>query len=787
MNPSAVLLTTALCLAAIACAGCRSPVTSKPAPKHDPVVLVKDGKPQATIVNMMPAGYGYRGLTSAIQNLQQHIEMATGAKLPISNKMVEGPAIVIGNCPPAADNGLVGDDMPVGGFAIRTAPNMVMIAGRDGEVAARTSSQGTRWGVLEFIERFVGVRWYWPGPTGLSVPKMKDLIVEPVWLEDAPVFTKRHIWPSGGVNVTRYTGQFHQRMRSADSWPVKLKVHAPHDWQELYAADRPEVFQLRADGQREFRMLCYSNDRTLATYLEEIAEHYDNGKQLGGGQIGIIGDTITVSPGDAAISCYCDQCKALWDPNGGQYSTASRIVATFVARLAGEVKKRWPGKTIIYLPYKNYTAPPEGIEFPDNVEVQICGMPGLAQYKEPAIAASEQAILDGWVKLSGRKAQNWHYSCWPENQTSAAYQYPHVIRDYYQRNRDKLVGSFVNGTKDHHARQNITLYCWMKLLWNPEFDVDAAIAEYCRRMYGPAAATMHELVTAQCDGWEKSLWPGGRLSPVGIYEHSYPRDMVVHMEELFARARKEAAGHEMILKRLDYIAPPLEAFFKESREYAEGTGKTALVARKVGENPKIDGKLDEALWEVAPPVSLIRATDRERKEPYYPTTLKAVWTFDGVTFGFHMAEPTPDRLTRDIKGKDDSIAWWNDNVEIFIDATGTLTGYHQFIINPNAAVYDSRGTDASWDCKGIQAAAHVGADFWSLEVFVPYAAFKEIATPATGITWFGNFTRHRVADRGLKPPKDPLPDSKREYQRLNTTYAGPSNNMMAFGPINFVE
>jgi len=27
----------------------------------------------------------------------------------------------------------------------------------------------------------------------------------------------------------------------------------------------------------------------------------------------------------------------------------------------------------------------------------------------------------------------------------------------------------------------------------------------------------------------------------------------------------------------------------------------------------------------------------------------------------------------------------------------------------------------------------------------------------------------------------------REYQRLNTTFAGPSNNMMAFGPIRFTE
>ncbi len=59
---------------------------------------------------------------------------------------------------------------------------------------------------------------------------------------------------------------------------------------------------------------------------------------------------------------------------------------------------------------------------------------------------------------------------------------------------------------------------------------------------------------------------------------------------------------------------------------------------------------------------------------------------------------------------------------------------------------------------------------------VPVAAFEDAVEPGTGIVWCGNLTRHRVCDR--KP---------REYQRLNTTFAGPSNGMMAFGPVRFQE
>src|SRR6185295_2340676 len=151
----------------------------------------------------------------------------------------------------------------------------------------------------------------------------------------------------------------------------------------------------------------------------------------------------------------------------------------------------------LYLPYLNYTSAPDGVEFPNNIEVQLCGMPGLAQYKEPSIAADEQQTIDRWIKISGRPIQNWHYSCWPEDRTAAVYLFPHVIREFYQQNRAKTVGTFINGTTDHWPRQQLSLYCWMKILWNPDFDVDAAIDEHCKRMYGPAAGTMRKLVAMQ--------------------------------------------------------------------------------------------------------------------------------------------------------------------------------------------------------------------------------------------------------------------------------------------------
>jgi hypothetical protein len=763
-------------------------VTLKEAAKHPPVTLVEKGQPKASIVLLGPRS---AQLNQAVQELQTCLQLATGAKLPIVEGKMASPAIVIGESDLAKQNGLVAKQMPIEGFAIKTVADHVLIVGRDEAGDGQARSDGTAWGVYEFLERFVGVRWYFPGELGRSVPKTDTLAIEPAWLEDAPVFRKREIWPPVSQPWTgsgTQLGPHHACLRAGNSWPHQLVVHSP-DWSRVpeYKEKRPEVFQLRSDGTRDFSMLCYSHPKTLETYLENIERAVAGKTPV---HLGIVGKTITVSPADAEIACFAPESQKLWDPKGGQYGAASRLVATFVANLSKEVKQRWPDMTVIYLPYLNYTTAPDGVTFSGNVEVQLCGMPGLALYKEPEIAKSEQENIDKWVKLTGRKIQNWHYSCWPEDRTTAVYLFPHTVRDFYKANRDKTVGTFINGETDHWPRQHLSLYCWLKVLWNPDFDVDAAIDEYCKRMYGPAAATMRELVALQIDGWEKQRLPGGRMSAKGIHEHSYPRATVQRMEALLEQARKQAGSDGVIQKRIAYYAGPFAPFFAESRSYADGFGLRPLLVKKAAQNPVLDGKLDDAAWQQAKEVPFVRAYDKDKKEPKYPTTARALWTEEGVTFGFRMTEPSPDRLERTIKGRDDSMAWWDDNVELLFDVTGKNEGeFYHLIVNANAAIWDARGKDSSWNSDQVKAAAFVGKDFWSLEVFVPYTAFPEAVRPKTGekVSWYGNFTRHRVADRGLKPKFNSYPDSEREYQRMNTTYAKPSNNLVDFARLEFVE
>jgi len=765
-----------------------SPVRFRPSPEHEPVVLVRDGKPLARITVHQPGELP----AAAVRDLQRFVRASTGAELPLVEGGADGPAIVVGDCPAAAKLGLVGQEMPVEGFAIRTAPGTVYIVGH-GEA-------GTAWGVYEFLERFVGVRWYWPEERGssellgTSVLPMRDLVVEPAFLSDAPVFRKRHTWPEEGPRVGNAEVLTHdRRLRVHNSWPVTIRVHAPKNWARYYAKDRPEIFEMGSDGVRRplmtgggktFSMLCYGDPRTLQTYLEEIELQLAaraEGAPVDDDRCILVGNAVTVSPADMDVTCHCEHCRARWNEQGGTYGTASRLMAEFVARLGREVRDRWPELTVAYLPYKNYAAAPDGVSFLGNVEVQICGMPGLALYKDPVIRASEQANIDAWFRLSGRKVQNWHYSCWPEMYTRAAYLFPHTIQNHYRANRDKTVGTFINGIKNHWPRMHLSLYVWLKVLWNPGYNVDAAIEEYCRRMYGAAAGEVRQLVGMLVDGWEAREWPNHTVCPQSVYEHSYPRRDVLRMQQLLAKARETAAGDALVGKRLDYWSWCLDMFWDEAGWYdeADSPGKLSLTVHQAAGTPDIDDTTDEGRWQNVEPVLFARARDLEHPDCEFPTVMKAAWTPDGVAFAFRMSEPSPDRLARTfgpgVRDVSPFLLARDDSVMVSLDVTGQRTGCYTFIVNADGALYDARGEDLSWNAAGLRVATAIGTDCWPLQLFIPVSAFEDAVPPSPGVTWYGNFARHRVGD-GSAP----------EHQRFNSTYLPPDEDQNAFVPIRFL-
>ena len=584
------------------------PVKMLKPPKHAPVELVRKGEPRAVVyvADAAPSA----NLKILVAELVEAVKLSTGATLPVVTNPppADQPAIIIGDCDETRKAGLKGKKLPIEGFEVKTAANRVYLVGStealppNPNITDSLSNDGTAWAVADFLERFVGVRWYWPVQFGgRTVVTSAELAVPPAHYLDAPAFRKRSHYPPGvyGGWRSRHFDKPQDRpappaaakggdridmqpvlagLRAGNSWPYLIKVHQPQGGFPLrdpqWAKEHETMFALNADGTRSRGLLCYSSPKTFDYLIEGAKRAWDDKK---GGAPWVTGLCLSISPGDAPVDCHCPDCRKLFDPQSPRYGMASgeasKIMGTFVKKVCEEVKHRWPDKKVIFLPYWNYTICPEEIDFPDNLEIEMCTT-GFALFREKEVRDGIEKNLRAWNRKAGGWITSWEYSCWVIDWTHAPLQFPHLVQDYYRANREVLAGSFINGnTITEWSKCAPTLYVWQRVLWNPDINVEATLDEMCARLFGEGAATSRALLRLMCDRWEKSPWSKragtGRLAPA-IFRETWPAEVVAEMEKLWRQAREEMKDDPVALARFDYWTWTFEAFLKEAGDMQAG-------------------------------------------------------------------------------------------------------------------------------------------------------------------------------------------------------------------------
>ena len=643
----------------------------------------------------------------------------------------------------------------------------------------------------DFAERVLGVRQYWPTEDGgRSVVKMNRIVIPPQDFSDAPLYKKRQHWPHDDT-------EYGAALRPGDSNCKRHVVHAPHKWvndaKYDYIHTRPEIFERRRDGKRGMGpMLCYGNPLTLETYKERILDEIENGISAGG-IVSKDAKCVTVSQWDGNVACTCGYCERLRDRSLGDSGDGSPIIwGWFVRELSDWMAAKYPDWTITILPYINTCAVPPGLVYTNrNVEAFICVMPGLAMLKQPEVKKREEALLREWAKATGRKVQTWHYDCWPAEFTCAPYVYGETIAAHYRDCREVMVGTFINGGNPRERRA-LSDYVWMKVLWNPDVDVQAIYDEFCERMFGAGDKPMRELVRMQETGWNRP-WKTAKVSNKNIYDVSYPRSDVLKMQSLIEEARRLASGDDISLRRINYYAKGFEQFFRESEEYANGSAFAPLAMQKAPK-PVIDGSLDESDWGRAEMQTFVSALDRTNSVTRYRTELRILWSpGDGVTFGVKCFDPDMAYL----KGVAKPGILAREQLEFFFDPTGNGDGaYGQVIldINNNASLHCHTGR---WEAPGLENSVKLFDDRWEAELFVPFSALScfdgaQIPTTAAGGRfWTGNVCRMRYGQAkpngGTGGIKSYFWTPEFEMSRLHTRYANWNKDSAAFGRLQFVE
>jgi hypothetical protein len=563
-----------------------APVEAKAPPAHAPVELVRDGRAAAVVYVAPPvsAFQRKRAFETLLKELVEVVRLSTGATLPVVDEMPAPgqPAIVIGDCDASRAAGIEARTLPYEGFVVKTAANRVFLVGSTRKLEYETemahhgkvwpsavANEGDAWAVADFLERFVGVRWYWPAEAlGRSLVETPSLAVPPVHYHDAPVFRFRDFGLFKRVRTIAskdfYVGRWFDRQKPALPVPAGVEVLTP-PWAQLReGCSWPYQISVHSLPVSEERPLC---SQALIDYMLKGAEQYwdrnetHGGYLVGGGRVYVTPDSIHVSYPDAGVNP--DHVHEEFRPllKAGTWGGASHVMGLTVKMLAEQVARRWPEKKVLYLPYWHYVTAPD-IEFPANLEIQLClthtdGMAGMA---EPRKRAMNDANIRAWSAQAGGRIGLWDYAGPCHNDTYAPLQHPHLVQQFYRQHREHVAGGFVDSTSSPvlWSRSAPTIYVWTRVLWNPDVNVDAVLDEWCRRLFAPAAGTTRELLKLMCDRWEKSAWTRSKGQSVGlggagvVFSDKWPPAVVKEMDALRRRALAELKNDPRARQRFQY-------------------------------------------------------------------------------------------------------------------------------------------------------------------------------------------------------------------------------------------
>ncbi|CAH0999146.1 hypothetical protein LEM8419_00443 [Neolewinella maritima] len=166
-----------------------------------------------------------------------------------------------------------------------------------------------------------------------------------------------------------------------------------------------------------------------------------------------------------------------------------------------------------------------------------------------------------------------------------------------------------------------------------------------------------------------------------------------------------------------------------------------LEAVRIDETIKVDGLLDEAIWQEAPvgtdfttirPIPGQSASER--------TEVRVVYDNRGIYFGATLYDSKPDSILAELTERDD--LGNTDYFTIILDPYQSgITGFN-FTVTPANVQTDAKQyngyDDENWDAVWVSGATRT-VEGWSAEVFLPYSALRFPSTSEQ--EWTINFLR----------------------------------------------
>jgi hypothetical protein len=763
-----------------------------------PLIIAKDGKALVPIVCSKTGYY-----QQVAQLLKKYLDKATGADFSISHEApAKGKAIFIGDFNKTLF--AKAQKMPDESFLIESIPQGIVLAGKDAfaknrlkkksvlNMFDRNQSRGTFFAMADFLERLIGMRFYFPG-IGMHIPNLTkgEVSIAPVSYSDTPVFDFRALGYGGGKDLKLIkVADFRKEI---SEWQALLKLadikskksyHTDKDWHKVFGKTHPEYFALRKDGSRAIgdrgrysAYRCYSSEAGFKAHIQAIEDVYKgkgNPTLFNSYKFTPNKRYIHWGMADAFRGCNCEGCLKLTDADAGD-SAHSRLIANYILKLAKECKKRWPDKVLkfhVYGPIHNLLPIIEK-DNPGNLlicPVRIGPKASSAAYlKEKIMWDKTQDYLNKLRTLSAEKPYIWlHYPHRPATGTPCIAL--HYYRDFIARNKNIVSGMLFNGHRSYsYAFSSFIVYVIKKISWNPEINIDACLEEYCTTLFGPAAPIMKDYYKTLMDRWENVKWKNvpdvdrrfdDIIEKSAYFKETYPENIRNKLEKMLLEARALTQKGTIYYDRMDWMVKGSAPFFNNGRYF--DSGKRYSFTCFNWTPAEIDGLLKENWSAQGVPGLRLRSNETGKFDKKTLFGLIRISHDDKNLYIGGKIESKDAFITKG-KGKKsprDSDIWAYDSLEIFLSTeqpgmkeSGLLqqSQYHQIIIDPDGSIFDAyennNGVNLKIDYKVYTPFKDAKNDKYInnkmyFEMAIPFSELKCIP-PHEGSKWYINFYWNR--------------------------------------------
>ena len=623
------------------------PIRENARPAGKPLVLVKGGDYRFAIAwsvgcerHCGPSRPTLPSIGPALDILTEAFERTFGRKpdvIDAGDASAVGryeSVIALGASPLTRRLGFDPRKEPDQGFTIATAGKVLVIHGNDSsqipgynekDWEKRGSSLGTYYAALDFAERFLGVRYFYPGDDGTLWRPSHDLTIAPVSYTDKPHFNQRgsryHFnatalkepllkkWEMlmGTGALKRGDGSFINRWRAGETRP-SCGCHAPDTRlfgrRHTNAVDtcyfsNPYGYRAYYPNQGNPNLYDVTNLGLVDVFVADIARLFAQPQPrwdvAGWPQL-----SKTYVP-FGQCDTYMDLIDVAFDkevrelglvnpqdinrarlPDGSVRNDAgcfANIWGRFTKAYAERVAKEFPGEKLYCLCYYNSKFPPNDPRYrlPDNVEISFCDHRLPRRLLNPDDRHDIIRIAKEWYDaLGGRPVRRaWLYTDGDDGS-----RFTRAINPEFTALVPKALGKYLgddccffdcNGVDDlwHFYYSH---YACLHSQWNPDFNVDAAIDEHWEPFYGKAAGgklcQFHRLMKKAVI--EHLCKPDG-LSEREKYSAPIPAETVDRLEVLLSEAEDLVEKGTVFERRFRLFAYPWpEAFRKRRDEIANG-------------------------------------------------------------------------------------------------------------------------------------------------------------------------------------------------------------------------